>query len=450
METLLMILAVTGLVLLNAMFVAAEFSFVRIRSTRLELLAQSGQRRAKAAIFGLENLEDYLSVCQLGITLASLGLGWLGEPFVTALIEPILAKVNITNPTLTHSISFIAGFGFITFIHVTFGELAPKNMSIRSTEATVLFLAIPMRVFHILFLPAVKVLNAMAQAILVVLRVGHLSHSDAHSAEEIKLIIADSRDDGQLDEAEERLINNIINLNRRTARDIMIHRTKVVSLSADDSPAKAVALIMERGFTRIPVFEGDKDNLIGFIHAKDLLEYQTHENLRPLVRPTLYIYDHQPIDDILEMMKNKRTRLGLVWDEYGSWQGLLTMEDVLESIVGPIQDEFDHEEPTMVAQPDGSILVQTKVSLEELGLHLTLDLGVNSEERYRSLAALLSDKFGETPVPGDYWNGYGATFTVAACNGLAVTRVLVQANPPKEENEGKPRASDPRTLKSSD
>ncbi|MDR2140421.1 MAG: hemolysin family protein [Deltaproteobacteria bacterium] len=429
METALMILAVMGLVLMNAMFVAAEFSFVRIRATRLELLALSGQTRAKAAIFGLRNLEDYLSVCQLGITLASLGLGWLGEPFVGALFLPVLNFIGIINPTLIHSISFVIGFGFITFVHVTFGELAPKNMSIRSTEATVLFLAIPMRIFHILFLPAVKILNAMAQAILVVIRVGTHAHSEAHSSEEIKLIIADSRDEGQLDEAEERLINNVINLDRRTAHDIMIHRTKVVSISVEETPRAAIKLIMERGFTRIPVYEGHKENLIGFIHAKDLLEVNSQDNLKAYVRPPLYIYDHQPIDDILEMMKKKRTRLGLVWDEYGGWQGLLTMEDVLESIVGPIQDEFDHEEPAIIHQDDGSVLVQTKVSLEELGLHLPLELGPDSEERYRSLAAILSDKFEENPTPGDHWLGYGARFTVATCNGPAITRVLVNPEP---------------------
>jgi CBS domain containing-hemolysin-like protein len=265
----------------------------------------------------------------------------------------------------------------------------------------------------------------MAQAILVVVGASNLTQSEAHSTEEIKLIIADSRDDGQLDAAEERLINNIFNLDRRTARDIMIHRTKVVSLSADDSPQTAKKLIIERGFTRIPIFDNQKDNIIGFVHAKDLLSEGTSEKLALLVRPALYIYDHQPIDDILEMMKKKRTRLGLVWDEYGSWQGLLTMEDVLESIVGPIQDEFDHEEPTIVNQEDGSVLAQTKVSLEELGLHLTLDLGPDSECKYRSLAALLSDKFGDNPAAGDSWQGYGAKFTIAACEGPAITRVRV-------------------------
>jgi CBS domain containing-hemolysin-like protein len=316
-------------------------------------------------------------------------------------------------------------------------------MSIRSTEATVLFLAIPMRAFHVLFLPAVKILNAMAQAILVVFRVGHASHSEAHSAEEIKLIVADSRDDGQLDEAEERLINNIINLSRRTARDIMVHRTKVASISADESPQAAIKVIMERGFTRLPIYDGDRDNIIGFVHAKDLLDSGPPNSpgppsaLRPLVRPTLYIYDHQPIDDILEMMKKKRTRLGLVWDEYGSWQGLLTMENVLESIVGPIQDEFDHEEPAIVSQSDGSLLVQTSVSLEELSHHLNLELAPDSTERYRPLAAILSDKFGETPTRGDFWNGYGAKFTVAACDGLAVTQVQVDSYADRSPNAGK-------------
>ncbi|MDR3203714.1 MAG: hemolysin family protein, partial [Deltaproteobacteria bacterium] len=345
MNTAVMLLAAMLLVILNALFVAAEFAFVRVRATRLELLAQSGKTHAKAALFGLDNLEDYLSVCQLGITLASLGLGWLGEPAVASVLRPLMAMAGLTNETVVHSLSVAIGFTIITFVHVTFGELAPKNISIRGAEKTVLLLALPMRFFHIIFLPAVKVLNFSAQLILWALRASHINESTAHSTQELKLLIAESKSDGQLDDDEERLINNIFNLDRRTARDIMVHRTKVTSLSIDSDVETAVALIRDRGFTRLPVYDDNKDNPVGFIHAKDLLFTKSNKQLRLLVRPALDINDHTLIDDILEMMRKKRTRLGLVWDEYGAWQGLLTMEDLLEAIVGPIQDEFDHEEP---------------------------------------------------------------------------------------------------------
>jgi CBS domain containing-hemolysin-like protein len=429
METAFMLLAALALVLLNALFVAAEFAFVRVRATRLELLAQTGHTRAKVALFGLENLEDYLSVCQLGITLASLGLGWLGEPAVATVLRPILTFFGLTNPTIIQSLSIIVGFTIITFIHVTFGELAPKNLSIRGAEATVLILAIPMRIFHVLFLPAVKVLNFSARIILYCLGASKLNESAALSTAELKILIAESKSDGQLDETEERLLNNIFNLDRRTARDIMVHRTKVVALSDQAYVEEAIDVIREHGFTRIPIYVNDKDNVVGFIHAKDLLLTKGRERLRRLIRPALYIYDHMNTDDILEMMRQKSTRLGLVWDEYGSWQGLLTMEDILEAIVGDIQDEFDHEEPTIEPQADGSVLAQTTVSLEELSRYVQLELGPDAEEHYRTMAAILADKFGENPQPGESWQGYGANFVITDVSGPAISKVLVWPRP---------------------
>jgi CBS domain containing-hemolysin-like protein len=199
----------------------------------------------------------------------------------------------------------------------------------------------------------------------------------------------------------------------------------VISIEADDCAEKAIILMRNHGHTRLPVYDNLKDNVIGFIHAKDLMLTETKTNIRKIIRPALYIYDHLTINAILEMMKEKKSKLGLVWDEYGSWQGLLTMEDVIESIVGEIQDEFDREEPIIELKDKGTALCQTTVSLDELSQYLPLELGPDSEERYRTLAALLADKFGENPVSGLSWKGYGATFTVATTDGLVVTKILV-------------------------
>ncbi|MDR2456472.1 MAG: CBS domain-containing protein, partial [Deltaproteobacteria bacterium] len=225
----------------------------------------------------------------------------------------------------------------------------------------------------------------------------------------------------------------IFNLDRRTARDIMVHRTKVVSLQVEAEPEEAIRLIREHGFTRIPVYDSSKDDPIGFVHAKDLLLTLGQREIRSLVRPALYIFDHMLTDDILEMMRQERTRLGLVFDEYGSWQGLITMEDILEAIVGEIQDEFDHEEPTISNQPDGSVLALTTVSLEELSRAVPLVLGPDSEEHYRTLAAILVDKFGDSPRLGDRWEGYGANFAVHKVDGPVVSQVMVW--PAKTESQ---------------
>ncbi|MDR2386966.1 MAG: hemolysin family protein [Deltaproteobacteria bacterium] len=436
MNTAMMIASAFFLVLLNAIFVAAEFAFVKVRPTRLELLAKTGHSRAQVALFGLNNLEDYLSVCQLGITLASLGLGWLGEPAVASLLRPALAFFGLENPTLVHSLSVVTGFVIITFIHVTFGELAPKNLSIRGAEWTCLWLAFPMRFFHLLFLPFVKILNFSATLILWCFRASHLHESTAHSTEELKLLIAESKSVGQLDATEETLLNNIFNMDRRVARDIMVHRTKVVALPIEASPAEAIELIRIGGFTRIPVYQENKDNPIGFIHAKDLLLNLGQTNIKSIVRTALSIYDHMTVNAILELMREKRTRLGLVWDEYGSFQGLVTMEDILEAIVGEIQDEFDHEEPTFTLEADGSVLVLTTVSLDELGRFMELDLGPDSQERYRTLAAILGDKFGQEPILGATYEAHGAKFEVDRLSGLAVTRVRVSKLPQAQSDSG--------------
>lgn len=431
MNTAIMLAAAVVLVLLNGLFVAAEFAFVKIRPTRLEVLAREGNRKAKAALFGRQNLDAYLSVCQLGITLSSLGLGWLGEPAVASLLRPLFEALGVTSATLMHTLSFVAGFTIITFAHVVFGELAPKTISIRAAEATVLLLALPMRFFYFLFLPGVKVLNAAANLTIHLVGAADLHSSEAHSTDELKMLIAESKAGGQLDEDEERFVNNIFNLDRRVARDIMVHRTRVVSFSTEDTAADAIAVVQETGFTRFPLYEGDKDNIVGFLHVKDLLNQPSDKALKHFVRPTLYIYDHLPIDEVLENMRHDRQQFGLVWDEYGSWQGLITMEDVFEAIVGDIQDEFDHEEPEIVAQANGTLVVDSTVSLDELKSHLPLDLGPDAEEHYRTLAALLTEKYGEVPEEGDSLVLYGATFTILKIDGYAITKLLVA--PSQEE-----------------
>lgn len=431
--TALMLGAAVLLVLLNGLFVAAEFSFVKIRQTRLEVLAREGNKRAEVALQGRIHLDAYLSVCQLGITLSSLGLGWLGEPAVASLLRPLFEAVGITSQGLMHTLSVIAGFSIITFAHVVFGELAPKTISIRAAEKTVLLLAYPMRFFYLMFFPGVQLLNAAANLTIRLVGASDLHSSEAHSTEELKMLIAESKAGGHLDEDEERFVNNIFNLDRRYARDIMVHRTRVDSLSTTDTVGTAISLVQEKGHTRFPLYEEkDKDNIVGFFHAKDLLAQPLDRLLGELARPALYIYDHMAIDDVLERMRRESQQFGLVWDEYGSWQGLLTMEDIIEAIVGAIQDEFDHEEPKIRPGSGGAYIVDSTVSPDELR-YLPLNLGADAEEHYRPLAAILMEKFDQPPAEGDSVQMYGAIFTVLKVDGLTVIKVSVQ--PVKEEKK---------------
>ncbi|MDR2826787.1 MAG: hemolysin family protein [Candidatus Adiutrix intracellularis] len=421
------------LVVLNGLFVAAEFAFVKIRSTRLKVLVREGDHRAQAALFGLENLDAYLSVCQLGITLASLGLGWLGEPAASVILAPLFSLAGLSNSGFVKTLSFVTGFSVITFCHVVFGELAPKTISIRAAERAVLFLAWPMRFFYFLFLPGVKILNTAAGLTLRLLRASNLASCEVHSTDELKILIAESKDGGQLDADEERFVNNIFNLDRRNARDIMVHRTKVKSLETRETVAGALKLIRAGGYTRIPLYEGDKDNVVGFIHAKDLLDQPLERPLRNYCRPALYIFDHLALDNVLEHMRRANQQFGLVWDEYGIWQGLITMEDLIEAIVGQIQDEFDHEVPRIRRQDDGSFIVDSSVSPDELKMYLSLELGPDAEEHYHTLASIFVEQFGEVPTEGDTLSLYGAGFTILKVDGHTISQLLIR---PLNLNQG--------------
>jgi CBS domain containing-hemolysin-like protein len=338
--TLLLIVLAVLLIALNALFVAAEFAFVKVRRTQLEILASEGNRRARIALFGVENLDAYLSVCQLGITLASLGLGWIGEPAVAALLRPVLGLFAITNPAAVSSLSIAIGFTIITLLHVVFGELIPKSVSIQRAETAALFLARPMRVFHILWLPVVTVMNGISNAVLHlagIRRTSELEHS--HSPEELRLLILDSSREGRLDESEGRMLGNIFSFYRKTAKDVMLHRIDAVALNIESSPETAMNIAEKSGHTRFPVYENNRDNIIGFIHIKDVLHHDDCPNLRAMLRIPLYTHETAHLDKLLALMQSERKQFCMVVDEYGVWQGILTMEDMVEAIVGDIQDE---------------------------------------------------------------------------------------------------------------
>lgn len=426
------------LVALNGVFVAAEFSFVKARRTKLELLAESGNRNAKRALFGLAHLDAYLSVCQLGITLASLGLGWLGEPAVAVLLGPVFELSRITNPALVASLSVAIGFTFITFLHVVFGELIPKSISIQKAEATVLVLAVPMRIFYILCYPLVVVMNGISNAFL---RLGGMHTAteleQSHSAEELRKLILDSSREGQLEESEGRMLGNIFSFYKKMAKDIMVHRMDVATLNAEEGADGAVALAKKSGHTRFPVYENTHDNIIGFIHAKDLLHLSGSSSLRDILREPLYIYETAHLDRVLEQMQAKRQQFCVVVDEYGLWQGVLTMEDVVESIVGDIQDEFDNEEPDVTALPDGNFIVSAELSLDDLSAYTDISCRGQGINMYKILAAHIIDELGRIPSVGDSVVLCGMRIFVASMDRNRIRKVRIEpANSGEGEESG--------------
>lgn len=424
------------LVFLNAMFVAAEFGFVKARKTRMEILAARGNKRAQSALFGMAHLDAYLSVCQLGITLASLGLGWIGEPAVARLLRPLLELLSITNEAVITSLSMAIGFTIITLLHVVLGELAPKTISIQKAEKTVLILALPMRAIYIVWYPVVVVMNGISNALLRLAGIRPASEAEqSHSAEELRMLIMDSSKGGKIDPSGGRMLDNIFSFYHKTAKDIMTHRMDTILLHVGDALPQVVKVLEESGHTRFPVYDGSKDSIVGFIHAKDLLSLQKGASLRDLLRDPAYVQETVRLDKLLQDMQAKRRQFCVVVDEYGDWQGVLTMEDIVEAIVGEIQDEFDNEEPDVVAEPDGSYLVSGDLSLDDLEEHLPLTCGVDTD-MYKKLAAHFMDSLGEIPKPGDAIELCGKRFTVMDMDRYRVRRVRVEDLPPDDEDPG--------------
>jgi CBS domain containing-hemolysin-like protein len=426
------------LVCLNGFFVATEFAFVKIRKTRLDILAASGDKRAACALFGLTHLDAYLSICQLGITLASLGLGWLGEPAVAVLLHPLFSLLNITSPALTESLAVAVGFLFITFLHVVFGELTPKSVSIQKAEQTVLLAARPMRVFYVLCLPLLVVMNGISNRVLRCLGVNPASEAEnPHSAEELRMLITNSSKVGQLDKEEGKMLDNIFSFYQKTARDIMAHRTDVVALRINDDRATALRTAVESGHTRFPVYENNRDDITGFVHIKDLLHYETLPDLRPILRSPVYAHETLKLDKLLKRMQSKCQQFCVVVDEYGAWQGILTMEDIVEAIVGDIQDEFDHEEPDFIYQTDGTCSISGDVSLDAVCKYLNLEHEVDETDKNKIIAAYFMEILERIPKPGDSIDIMGRRFTVTAMEKNRLRRILAHTS---DADDGTPEA----------
>ncbi len=427
MVTALMVALAVFLVLLNGFFVAAEFAFVKVRKTRLELLAHGGHARAKMALFGVYNLDAYLSVCQLGITLASLGLGWIGEPAIATLVRPLLEFFSINNPLLLTTISVAISFTIITFMHVIIGELMPKSIAIQQAEGTVLVLAFPLKVFYYLSFPLVTIMNGISNFLLRLCGFHSVGESEEHhSREELRMLIANSSAGGEVIPSEGKMLSNIFGFYQKTAKDVMIHRTDVVVLDLAEGMDAAIAKARASGHTRFPVYDKHKDAIAGFIHVKDLFHHEKIAELSTVLRGALFIHETLTLDKLLQQMKEKRQQLCIVFDEYGVWQGIVTMEDIVESIVGDIQDEFDNEIPDFLLQTDGSALVSADLSLEDLAQHMPLDCESQEISMHKIFAAHILEQLGQIPSLGDSINLCGKKFTVTAMDRQRIRRVQVK------------------------
>ncbi|MEN6413048.1 MAG: hemolysin family protein [Veillonellales bacterium] len=368
------------LVLLNGFFVAAEFAMVKVRSTRIDTLLQEGNTRARSAKKLVDHLDAYLSGCQLGITLASLGLGWIGEPAVAEIIKPVLAAFGLS-PQVIHTIAFAIAFSIITALHIILGELAPKSLAIQKADSVTLWTSVPLIGFCKLMYPFIWVLNTTANRLLHTVGIQTANeHEAAHTEEEIRILMEESQKQGYINKTELTFVDNIFDFAERNAREVMIPRTDMVCLYAEDSFAENLDKALTEQLTRYPVCDPDKDSIIGFVHIKDLLNAVAkgqRPDIRKIAREIIAIPESMPISDLLRLLQKNRSQIAIVVDEYGGTAGLVTVEDILEEIVGEIQDEFDEEEPLVEPAEDNGYWVDGRLPIHEaneiFGLKLDSD-----------------------------------------------------------------------------
>ncbi|MDP4097922.1 hemolysin family protein [Paenibacillus sp. P96] len=357
------------LVFLNGVFVAAEFSLVKMRQSRLTQLQSEGNRLAGYAVKVNSKLDTYLSATQLGITLASLGLGWLGEPAISELlVEPIMYRLGVADETFITTISVVIGFCVITFLHIVLGELAPKSLAIQRTEGVALLLSAPLLYFYKIFFPVIWVLNASANRLLRLFGIQPASEAEAaHSEEEIRILMNQSAQSGVFDSNEIKLMDNIFDFSDLLAREVMKPRTDMDCLYTNLSFAENLQIISETRHTRYPVAVEDKDQIIGFVHIADIFlpERGEQPDLASIARPILNVPESMEVSQVLRLMQKKHVQMTLVMDEYGGTAGMLTAEEILEEIVGDLYDEFEDERPA-VEIVGNTVSVDGRLLLEEV------------------------------------------------------------------------------------
>jgi CBS domain containing-hemolysin-like protein len=387
------------LVILNGFFVAAEFALAKVRPTQIEPHVLKGEKRARVASHMLRHLDAYLSATQLGITLSSIALGWVGEPAFAWILNPLIQDIPGMTPELQHSITLSTAFVVISILHIVFGELVPKSIAIRMPDATSLAVALPLYAFYWLAFPAIWVLNKTANALLRLVGIRPASeHELAHSEEEVRLLLA-SHQTSDLSKTKRDLLENVFELFDRNARQIMVPRADVVFLDTQAPVEISLELARQSGHTRFPLCEGDLDKVVGLIHIKDLFRStRAPVALTQIARPVKFVPETIPLDKLLARMRTERLHLAAVLDEYGGVSGIVTLENVIEEIVGEIQDEFDSERPELVDKGGGVYLVSGAMLLVDLEDALKTELSPRDED---TVGGVVLTELGRRPRVGD-------------------------------------------------
>lgn len=400
------------LVLGNGFFVASEFALVAVRKSRIEALAVEGDKAAERLLGLLNNLNAYISATQLGITLFSLGLGYVAEPAIVKVIEPLLISAGqatgaefLNSPTLAHTISFIIAFTLITFLHIVFGELAPKTMALELSERVSLAVALPLLVFYKAFSYPIRLLDWTGTKTVRLFGLEPSGeHGSSYTEDEIRQLVKSSQESGHLNEEERRLINQVFEFSETTVREAMIPRTEIVGIPASSSLEEIAKAFREHGYSRLPVYGDSLDDMRGVLHGKDIMQYllvkERMFKLERVLKKPFYVVDTARLEDVLRQMQKEKFHFGFVVDEHGGIEGIITLEDLLEEIVGDISDEHDEEVNEQInAQPDGSYILDGGLAVRDLNKRLDLHLPVS--EGYTTIAGFLMSESGQILTEGE-------------------------------------------------
>lgn len=426
------------LVLLNGFFVAAEFSIVKVRYSQIQLKAADGHAMAKQAEHIIRHLDEYLSATQLGITLASLALGWVGESAMHHVIDGFLKSINVdlSEASIT-TISLVISFLLITVLHIVFGELIPKSIAIRKSESTTMAISVPLRVFYTVFKPFIWTMNQMSNGVLRLMKIHPASEHEIHSTEELQLLVKQSADSGEIEEENYEIIKNAFDFTDHSAKQIMVPRQNITSIDFAEDVNDIINKIMESGYSRIPVFENSIDNIIGVFYTKEIIRefvkrkgVLNHEDLRELMRESFFVVGSKKISDLLKIFQQKKQHLAIVIDEFGGTEGIITLEDILEELVGEIQDEEDDEEKLVDKIGENTFWVKATQPLDEINDSLPKKLTLSEESEYNTLAGFILHALEDIPEENQEFDLENYHFKILKMNNKSVELVELQYQEP--------------------
>lgn len=438
-------LLVLFLVLANGFFVASEFALVAVRKSRIEAQAAEGDKASIRLLGMLNNLNAYISATQLGITLSSLALGWVGEPAVASVLEPFLLHIAeisgmtfLTSATVLHTVSFAIAFSFITFLHIVFGELAPKTAALEISEKVSFFIAVPLQVFYKVFYYPIRVLDwAGTKTARAFGLEPSGEHGSSYSEDEIRQLINASQEKGLLNEDERRLINQVFEFSETTVKEAMIPRTEIIALQSESTMEEIVRTFRKHGYSRMPVYGDSLDDIRGVIHSKDILGYLQKPktfNIEKVLKKPIYVVDTARLEDVLRQMQLEKFHFGFVVDEHGGVEGIITLEDLLEEIVGEISDEHDEEVNEQIhPQADGSYILEGGLAVRDLNKRLDLNLPVS--ESYMTIAGFLMSRSGELLEEGDKVEYNGHLFIIEKTAKRRILKIRMITFEPEANDE---------------